>query len=148
SLNDASPVMLAEAYNAAIQAGRLRPDEAQVEVIALLSQLQQAWGREMAQRPLIKRVFSRRNRASGLPQGVYLWGDVGRGKSLLMDLFFETVAIHPKRRVHFHAFMQDVHARIHLWRQAGHDGASKTDPIPPLATALAAEARLLCLDEF
>ena len=80
------------------------------------------------------------------PNGLYIVGEVGRGKSMLMDLFFATATVTRKRRLHFHAFMQDAHRRIHAWRQAQGDGAP--DPIPPLADAIAAEAALLCFDEF
>jgi cell division protein ZapE len=80
------------------------------------------------------------------PNGIYLVGPVGRGKSLLMDMFFAAVTIRRKRRTHFHRFMQDVHARIHEWRRPKH--RTTADPIPPLADALAAEAALLCFDEF
>ena len=77
------------------------------------------------------------------PKGLYLWGGVGRGKSMLMDWFFEAAPIKNKQRVHFHAFMLDVHARINHWRKTG-DG----DPIKPVAKEIAEKADLLCFDEF
>ncbi len=76
-------------------------------------------------------------------RGLYMWGGVGRGKSMLMDLFFESVQIRRKKRVHFHEFMLDIHARLKQER-AKEEG----DPIPPLVEALADEARLLCFDEM
>ena len=76
-------------------------------------------------------------------RGVYLWGDVGRGKSMLMDLFFHHVAIDRKRRVHFAEFMLEVHGRIAIERRK-----EQGDPIPPVAAALAEEARLLAFDEM
>ena len=83
------------------------------------------------------------------PEGLYIWGGVGRGKSMLMDLFFDTVEIRPKRRVHFHAFMQETHERIFEWRRREKEGKVKgSDPIPPVADMVAREAALLCFDEF
>ncbi len=79
------------------------------------------------------------------PQGLYLVGAVGRGKSMLMDLFFETAPLERKRRVHFHRFMQEAHAFLHEFRQKA---AREIDPIPPLADQIAARSALLCLDEF
>src|SRR3546814_4239518 len=76
-------------------------------------------------------------------RGIYLWGAVGRGKSMLMDLFFGSVAVEPKRRVHFHEFMLEAHRRIHEWRQRAPE-----DPIPNVAREVAAEARLLAFDEL
>lgn len=83
------------------------------------------------------------------PEGVYIWGGVGRGKSMLMDLFFDHVRTKHKRRVHFHAFMLETHERIFQWRQREKAGEVKGgDPIPPVAAAIAKEAALLCFDEF
>jgi cell division protein ZapE len=76
-------------------------------------------------------------------RGLYLWGGVGRGKSMLMDLFFDSVQIQRKRRAHFHEFMLDIHARLKVEREK-----EKGDPIPPVVAALADEARLLCFDEM
>ena len=91
------------------------------------------------------------------PRGVYLWGGVGRGKTLLMDLFFNNTPHPAKRRAHFHEFMLDIHERIAAWRAAP-DGARRRhkawsrkapdDPIPLVAHDVAAGARLLCFDEF
>lgn len=92
-----------------------------------------------------------------VPRGLYIWGDVGRGKSMLMDLFFDKAPVARKRRVHFNAFMVETHARIHQWRGLDAKQRSKRpefvreagdDPIPPVARALAAQATLLCFDEF
>ncbi len=81
----------------------------------------------------------------GTPRGIYLVGEVGRGKSMLMDLFFGAAEVKRKQRIHFHRFMQTSHARLFAWKQANPGG---TDPIPPLADTIAREAALLCFDEF
>ena len=98
---------------------------------------------------LLSRLFGRKRGADdipeGRPHGLYLVGEVGRGKSMLMDLFFDAAAVPRKRRIHFHRFMQEAHARIHAWKQENGSGA---DPIPPLADTITAEAALLCFDEF
>lgn len=83
-----------------------------------------------------------------VPKGLYLYGDVGTGKTMLMDLFYNTLPAHVKhkRRVHFHSFMIDVHKRIHAAKKAmGYRGG---DPIEPVARDLAADAYVLCFDEF
>ena len=83
------------------------------------------------------------------PQGLYLYGGVGRGKSMLMDLFFENADVEKKRRIHFHEFMIEVHEGIHKWREAQKTRATKeSDPLPKIATELAKDAWLLCFDEF
>jgi cell division protein ZapE len=88
-------------------------------------------------------------RAHEPPRGLYIYGAVGRGKTMLMDMFFDAVEAPLKRRTHFHAFMADAHARLHQWRQASKRGeATGEDPIAPVAAELAREASLLCFDEF
>jgi cell division protein ZapE len=143
------------AYRARIAAGHLEPDPSQR---AAAERLQDLWvklrgydppPREEEGRGRLLSRFLRRRETEGAdearPNGLYLVGDVGRGKSMLMDLFFAAADVPRKRREHFHRFMQDAHARVHAWRGSHPDGA---DPIPPLADAVAAEAALLCFDEF
>jgi len=91
------------------------------------------------------RFLRRAPETKTFPKGLYLVGEVGRGKSMLMDLFFASAAVTRKQRIHFHRFMQTSHARIFAWRKANPGGS---DPIPPLADQIAAEAALLCFDEF
>lgn len=141
------------ALRALVQEGRLQADPVQ---LAAAERLQSLWAalrayrlpaRPEAGNGLFGRLLRRAHEGGDerRPHGLYLVGEVGRGKSMLMDLFFEQAQIARRRRVHFHQFMQDVHARIHVWSQANRDGA---DPIPPLADAIAAESVLLCFDEF
>lgn len=93
-------------------------------------------------------MFARRQKEVPI-RGLYIWGAVGRGKTMLVDLFFEATALKRKRRTHFADFMSDVHERVHAWRGDLKAGRVKgDDPIVPVADAIAAEARLLCLDEF
>lgn len=86
--------------------------------------------------------------AKDIPKGLYLYGDVGTGKTMLMDLFYDTLPpnIKKKRRTHFHAFMIDVHKRVHAVKATL--GASGGDPIAPVARDLSREATVLCFDEF
>ncbi len=140
------------AYRARLAAGLLSTDPSQA---LAAERLQDLWRRLRGYDPRpraaggrLSRLLRRRTVEGGdedRPQGLYLVGEVGRGKSMLMDLFFEHAEVQRRRRVHFHAFMQDVHARMHAAKRADPDIA---DPIPPLADALAAEAALLCFDEF
>ena len=81
-------------------------------------------------------------------RGLFIHGAVGRGKTMLMDLFFADAPVRLKRRQHFHAFMQDVHARIHAYRESQDLHGERGDPVAPVATDIAGEATLLCLDEF
>ncbi len=142
------------AYRRAVAAGALHPDPSQ---LLAAERLQDLWRRLRGYDPpprvaVSNGWLSRLLRAKPVddadearPNGLYLVGEVGRGKSMLMDLFFEQARVARKRRVHFHRFMQDVHARIHAWRRAKPEG---DDPIPPLADQISAESALLCFDEF
>jgi cell division protein ZapE len=103
----------------------------------------------LAKKSALGWLFSARQNGHPPPKGVYIWGAVGRGKSMIMDLFFDAAPDLPKRRVHFHAFMQEVHAAIH-WHRSRVDAGDtdQNDPIPPVADTVAASAKLLCFDEF
>lgn len=140
------------AYRAKLDAGELLTDPAQA---LAAERLQALWLRLRGYDPpphtpadnhgFLRRLFGRRDDIpEEYPHGLYLVGEVGRGKSMLMDLFFETADVPRKRRVHFHQFMQDAHARMHALRRNGHGD----DPIPVIAEAVASGAALLCFDEF
>jgi len=141
---------LRAAYDARVRDGAIRPDPAQADALGALVRLE---GDLAAARPKgrLKALFAKPE-----PQrGVYLVGPVGRGKSMLMDLFHETAPEPRKRRTHFHVFMGEVHRLIDAWRKGdaaarkARFGQSKgDDPIPPVAEAIADQARLLCFDEF
>lgn len=94
-------------------------------------------------------LFAKRANQKGPVRGLYIYGAVGRGKTMLMDFFFKACTEPQKRRSHFHDFMADVHDRIGAYRKKVKDGSAKdTDPIPPVAREIAAEAKVLCFDEF
>ena len=155
SLKSPGNGVLMRAVAASVEQGKLKQDPAQVPAIAALDTLLQALQTAMlaTKGSALGWLFGKKvEKDADTPRGVYLWGGVGRGKSMLMDLFFEHALAEDKRRVHFHAFMQDVHARIHAWRQENQAGENRKnrhdDPIIPVADALAKQARLLCFDEF
>ncbi len=127
-------------YNALVAAGELRADPEQAAAAARLAQLQTALEQAGDKPGLLGRLFGAKPPS---PRGVYLWGGVGRGKSMLMDLFHETLGIPDKRRVHFHAFMIEVHARLRTER-----AKEIGDPIPPVAAAIAQGLRCLAFDEM
>ena len=120
-------------YAKALAGGELKLDPLQAAAAAKLEALARALTSKRS-------LFGK----SPAPKGIYLWGDVGRGKTMLMDLFFEDVTEPKKHRIHFNAFMTDIHARIHQLR--GQPGVG--DPIAPVAKAIARDTRLLCFDEF
>ncbi len=146
------------AFRAKVAAGDLLPDPAQA---LAAERLQRLWKRLRAYAPPPPAAPARRfdffrrrpppdDIPPDYPHGLYLVGDVGRGKSMLMDLFFAAAQVEKKRRIHFNAFMQEAHRRIHAWRRLPErlDDPGADDPIPPLANTIAAEASLLCFDEF
>lgn len=126
-------------YEQLVATGELRADSQQREAAIRLAHLQQEL--ELPQTGgLIGKLFGKK---APPPRGLYLWGGVGRGKSMLMDLFHDSLAIPDKRRVHFHAFMQEVHARLRDARKS-----ETGDPIPPVAAAIAEGLRVLAFDEM
>ena len=126
-------------YEELIAAGELRPDEDQKSAVAVLDRIAAELGGKPKRGLLGRLVGAQRPRV----RGAYLWGGVGRGKSMLMDLACRAIAVERKRRVHFHEFMIEVHERLREERakEAG-------DPVPPVARAIAGEARLLAFDEM
>jgi len=137
-----------ERYEARIKDGQLMPDPVQAEAAAALD--------DLAHRLANRKTggwFSKPESVTGL----YMWGGVGRGKSMLMDLFFEHAPVDARRRVHFHEFMAEVHDRLDAWRKLSEDERKRSewrvkgagdDPIAPVAKQIASEANLLCFDEF
>ena len=124
------------AYHARLAAGELAPDPHQARAIEKLDALAAALGRWSPDAWLGKRAP---------PRGLYLWGPVGRGKSMLLDMLFEAAPVKKKRRVHFHEFMQSAHAFL---RQARAKGAGPDSVIAQAAKHVAQDARLLCFDEL
>jgi cell division protein ZapE len=138
-------------YAALVAAGKIEADPGQATLARHLTVLE----RRLDQHRLARKssslgwLFGKREQAGAPLKGLYVYSEVGRGKTMLMDLFFETSAIVRKRRVHFHEFMGDVHERVHVYRQEIKNGeASENDPIQRSAAAIAEESWLLCFDEF
>ena len=126
---------LRETYDRMIAEGSLRPDPAQEAVLPEFDRI-----RDALMQPVKKGLF---RKAPEPPKGLYLWGGVGRGKSMLMDMFVDHLDNIPARRVHFHAFMQEIHAAMHEARKTGVD-----DAIAPVAADVASSVRLLAFDEM
>ncbi len=140
---------IAERYRALVHNRRFQFDPAQAELARKLDALSLELKDYRAEpKP---GAFARLMGLKGSepPRGLYIHGAVGRGKTMLMDMFFDVAPTPLKRRAHFHAFMADAHARLHQWRQARKRGeVAGEDPIAPVAAELAREASLLCFDEF
>ncbi len=125
---------LPEIYAARVAGGSLTRDPAQEAALPEFERIRAALAE-----PVKKGLF---RKAPEPPKGLYLWGGVGRGKSMLMDLFVTSLSV-PARRVHFHAFMQEIHAAIHKARQDGVE-----DAIKPVAKSVSDSVRLLAFDEM
>jgi len=138
-------------YAALIAAGKIEADPGQAMLAAQLAVL----ARRLDQRRLARKssslgwLFAKSQQAGPPLKGLYIYGEVGRGKTMLMDLFFETSAVRRKRRVHFHEFMADVHEHVHAYRQEIKRGTlPEQDPIQRAAATISEEIWLLCFDEF
>jgi cell division protein ZapE len=133
-------IRIADRYAELVSAGELKADPEQAAAAQRLGRLQTELEAVPARGSVLWRMMGKRPPA---PRGIYLWGGVGRGKSMLMDLFHDSLQINRKRRTHFHEFMLEVHDRLRMERM--HE---KGDPIPPVVAAIAEETRCLCFDEM
>ena len=138
-------------YAALVAAGKIEADSGQAALAHRMSQL----AFRLDQHRLARKssalgwLFGKIEKREPPLQGLYVHGEVGRGKTMLMDLFFATSPVLRKRRAHFHEFMDDVHERVHIYRQEIKNGdAAEHDPIHRAAIAIAEESWLLCFDEF
>ena len=127
-------------YEELLASSELRPDPDQRVTVERLDRLATALAEQPVKGSLLWRMLGK---APVPPRGLYMWGGVGRGKSMLMDLFYDCVRIEAKRRVHFHEFMLEVHDRLRVERLK-----EKGDPIPPVVEAIAAQAKVLAFDEM
>jgi cell division protein ZapE len=145
------PASLTAQYAALVAAGEIERDRAQEAVVGRLTAL----GQRLLEHRLARKssslgwLFGARERREEPIKGLYVFGDVGRGKTMLMDIFFAASPVVRKRRVHFHEFMGDVHERIGAFRRQQKNGiGADEDPIRSTAAAIAQESWLLCFDEF
>ena len=136
-------------YAARLAAGKIERDSAQQRIVDRLAKLETELGEQRLARKSSSLGWLFGSREPVPIKGLYMFGEVGRGKTMLMDLFFAASSVVRKRRVHFHEFMGEVHERVHVLRQKTKLGeASGEDPIGVAAAAIAQEAQLLCFDEF
>ncbi len=150
-----NPASITKRYEALVAAGTIEGDPSQIDLVRRLDGL----AAELAKRQNGNGLFGfarllgfgngNGSADAEKGRGLYIWGPVGRGKTMLMDLFFDSVDLRAKRRAHFHVFMADVHERIKDFREKIKAGEIRDgDPIAPVAKAIAGETRLLCFDEF
>ncbi|RCW84074.1 cell division protein ZapE [Paracoccus lutimaris] len=139
---------VSELYNARVASGLLTPDDAQRGVLPALDRVARALAEavpaSMPKSGWLSKLMGNTPAAAATPvKGLYLWGGVGRGKSMLMDMLMEATPIAAKRRVHFHEFMQEIQAALEGVRKSG-----QQDAVRPVALAVAQQVRLLCFDEM
>ncbi|WP_295894742.1 cell division protein ZapE [uncultured Bartonella sp.] len=143
--------LMRERYDALVENGEISRDEAQIALIGHFDRLLDDLSvKRLSHKSSPLGWLFGKNKDNRFPvRGLYVYGEVGRGKTMLMDLFFSCLPVGDKRRAHFNDFMADVHDRINQHRQALTRGETKQhDPIPPVAASLAKEAKVLCFDEF
>ncbi|MCR9139878.1 MAG: cell division protein ZapE [Alphaproteobacteria bacterium] len=150
-LDNPQGISVEERYEALVDSGDIDRDSAQQNLAEALDRVLE----NISEKRLTKKssslgwLFARKQKNEPVIKGLYIHGSVGRGKTMLMDLFFDAVKATRKRRVHFHDFMTEVHERINAHRQAYKRGETKQeDPIAPVAGQLIADAWVLCFDEF
>lgn len=141
-----------QVYERLLENGKIQPDSSQALAVEKLHGLHEAlsqYSAQMGKQGWMTRLSLGRNKKSP-PPGLYLWGGVGRGKSMLMDMFFDVSTVEDRKRVHFHGFMQEVHKRMHNFREAVKAGkaSESTDPMVALSRVITDQAWLLCFDEF
>jgi len=134
------------AYQALIADGVLQPDHQQAKCVAALDHVRAGMDAPKQKASLFSKLAGR-DKGASFTKGLYVWGDVGRGKTLLMDMFFDAVKEPRKQRVHFHEFMDEVHNRISAFRKSD-DKEKSGDPIPYVVAPIIEKVRLLCFDEF
>lgn len=140
------------AYETLVSNGDIHEDPAQRHALDRLQALHEEldlYSQQMGKTGWRARL-SFRNRKRDAPKGIYMWGGVGRGKTMLMDLFYDHINVEERKHVHFHAFMQEVHRRLHSFREAQEAGkvSKSSDPIEALSKVIIDQAWLLCFDEF
>jgi len=134
-----------KAYEGLIAKNILSPDAAQQEAAILLDDLSKKLADLQQGKTGLSAFFKARK---SVPKGIYIWGGVGRGKTMLMDMFYENVPIKAKRRVHFHEFMDEIHTQIAIFRKSKKNIKGSHDPIPHIIKPIIKDVRLLCFDEF
>ena len=148
-MDASSPAPFRGEYQSLVSSGAIEADPAQVAAVEAFAALDEKLARYRPARKqgFFGRLFS--DRGEGAPNGLYVHGEVGRGKTMLMDLFFQQSQVRHKRRAHFHEFMADVHERIYEYRQRIRKGElADADVVQLTANAIFDDAWLLCFDEF